>query len=314
MRDEPMLALNPAPHRWRWLVVALVYIVIQGSLCIWAEKEAAVYPTTGLRFAQPLEASQITRALEFQASEENTRGIFASFWGQSTQDLSAANGRNAKGVICIGYCGNAQECLPATYISGSAPGAVGTGCSLSDSLAEELFGSSDVVGQTVLSQRQSYTVTGVFSAKEAVFLYPESQNFTCAELQGVDADTPKMDTEQWALAAGLGTPQCIVYGPQRAWVIQCLCWGPGLLLAMTALWSLVRRCRGWSVFARNFLWFSLALLFALLLPCALGRLPGWLIPARWSDFSFWAKLAETIRESRQTWQMSMHYWRDIARW
>lgn len=313
MRDEPMFALNPAPHRWRWLAVVFVYILIQGSLCIWAEKQAAAYPTTGLRFAQPLESSQITRALAFQTSEENTRGIFASFWGQSVQDLFAANSRNAKGVTCIGFCGNAEDCLPVTYISGGAPGAVGTGCALSDALAEKLFGSHDVIGKTVSSQWQSYTITGVFSAQETVFLYPESQNFTCAELQGVDADTPKRDAEQWVMAAGLGNPQCIIYGPQRAWIMQCLCWMPGLLAVMAALWYLGCRIRGWSALARNLLWFFLALLLALLLPYVLARLPGWLIPARWSDFSFWTELAESIRESRQAWQLSIHYWRDIAR-
>lgn len=312
MRNDSIPALKPAPLRWRWMVAVILYVAIQASLCLWAGETAAAYPTTGLRFEKELEPSQITQALEFQASEQNTQAVSVSFWGQSSQELFAPHGRNVQDAICIGYCGNAEDCLPVTYTSGGAPGALGMGCAVSDTLADGLFGSSHVVGQTVTLQQRSYTVTGVFSAQEKVFLYLSQQNLTCAELRGVATDTPKVDAEQWALAAGLGKPQCIVYGPQRAWVAKSLCWIPALLVAVAVLAKLIYRSFAWPVLVRNVMWFAMALTFALLLPYVLGRLPGWLIPARWSDFSFWTNLADHVRESQQAWQVSMHYWRDVA--
>ncbi len=313
MRNDSIPALKPAPLRWRWMVAVILYVAIQGSLCLWAGKTAAAYPATGLRFEKELEPSQIAQALEFQDSEQNTQAISVSFWGQSSQELFVPNGRSVQDAVCIGYCGNAEDCLPVTYTLGGAPGALGMGCAVSDTLADALFGGSNVVGQTVTLQQQSYTITGVFSAQEKVFLYPSQQNLTCAELRGVATDTPKADAEQWALAAGLGKPQCIVYGPQRAWAAKSLCWIPALLVAAAVLAKLIYRSFAWPVLVRNIMWFAVALSFALLLPYALGMLPGWLIPARWSDFSFWTNLAEQIRESQQAWQVSMHYWRDITR-
>lgn len=313
MRDASMPALKPAPPRWRWLAAVILYVVIQGSLCLWAGKTAAAYPATGLRFEQELEPSQITRALEFQESEQNTWAISASFWGQSQQELFAPNGRSVQDAVCIGYCGNAEDCLPVTYTFGGAPGTLGKGCAVSDALADALFGSINVVGQTVMLQQQTYTITGVFSAQDTVLLYPSQQHLTCAELRGVAADAPKADAEQWALAAGLGKPQCIVYGPQRAWAAKSLCWVPALVVAVAVLAKWMYRSLAWPALVRNVMWFAVALGFALLLPSLLAMLPGWLIPARWSDFSFWTNLSDRIRESQQAWQVSMHYWRDVAR-
>lgn len=313
MRNDSMPTLKPAPLRWRWIVAVILYAVIQGGLCLWAGKTAAAYPTTSLRFEQALETSQITRALEFQESKQNARAVSVSFWGQNQQDLFASNGRSVQNAVCIGYCGNAEDCLPVTYTFGCAPGVLGMGCGVSETLADALFGSSNVVGQTVTLQQQSYTITGVFSARDKVLLYPSQQNLTCVELRGVAIDTPKADAEQWALAAGLGKPQCVVYGPQRAWAAKSLCWIPALVAAVVVLAKLICQSFGWPLLVRNVMWFAMALSFALLLPFLLAMLPGWLIPARWSDFSFWTELTENIRESRQAWQLSIHYWRDVTR-
>ena len=55
-----------------------------------------------------------------------------------------------------------------------------------------------------------------------------------------------------------------------------------------------------------------ALGLALLLPLLLESMPGWLIPARWSDFSFWGNLAARIREGLQACKYAPVYWRDIG--
>ena len=74
-------ALPAARPRRPWLVLLAVFAALQWGLCFWAARQAQLYPTTGLRFGEPLQQAELENALDFMDSEENTRGITASFWG-----------------------------------------------------------------------------------------------------------------------------------------------------------------------------------------------------------------------------------------
>ncbi len=305
-----LYALPPARRRWRWALLLAALAAVQGLLCLWAGERARSDWTTGLRFAQPLTWAQIEAVYEMP--QETTGGITASFWGQTAGTVTAEPSRRAEDVVCIAYCGSADDCLPVLYESGTAPGAVGRQCAVSAGLAQQLFGSTDVVGLSVVYDRERYQISGVFRAGEAVLLYPGTGGYTCAELRGVSADTPKADAEQWCAAAGLGAPQCIVYGPQRAWLAAVVSGLPLALCVLAGAFLLLRASLHWPPFVRWGFWFAGALVLACLLPVALQALPGWLIPARWSDFSFWERLAEQIQTADRAWQTSVRYWRDIA--
>lgn len=305
-----LYALPSAHRRLRWALLLAALAVVQGLLCAWAGESARRNQTTGLRFAQPLTQAQIEAVYEMP--QETAGGITASFWGQTTGTVTAEPTRRAEDVVCIAYCGSADDCLPVLYERGTAPGAVGRQCAVSAGLAQQLFGSAEVTGLSVVYDRERYVVSGVFRAEDAVLLYPGTGGYTCAELRGVSADTPKADAEQWCAAAGLGTPQCIVYGPQRAWlaaVVSCL---PLALCVLGGAFLLLCASLRWPALVRRGVCFAGALALACLLPVALQALPGWLIPARWSDFSFWERLAEQIRTADRAWQAAVRYWRDIA--
>ena len=305
-----LYALPPAYRCLCWALLLAALAAVQGLLCAWAGESAHRNQTTGLRFAQPLTQAQIKAVYEMPP--ETAGGITASFWGQTTGTVTAEPARRAEGVVCIAYCGSADDCLPVLYENGTAPGAVGRQCAVSAGLARQLFGSADVVGLAVVHGRERYHISGVFRAEDAVLLYPGTGGYTCAELRGVSADTPKADAEQWCAAAGLGAPQCIVYGPQRAWlasVVSCL---PLALCVLGGAFLLLRASLRWPPLSRQGAWLAGALALACLLPAALQALPGWLIPARWSDFSFWERLVEQIRTADHAWQAAVRYWRDIA--
>ena len=305
-----LYALPPAYRCLCWALLLAALAAVQGLLCAWAGESAHRNQTTGLRFAQPLTQAQIKAVYEMPP--ETAGNITASFWGQTTGTVTAEPARRAEGVACIAYCGSANDCLPVLYENGTAPGAVGRQCAVSAGLAQQLFGSADVTGLSVLYGRERYIVSGVFRGEDAVLLYPGTGGYTCAELRGVSADTPKADAEQWCAAAGLGAPQCIVYGPQRAWlaaVVSCL---PLALCVLGGAFLLLRASLRWPPLARQGAWLAGALALACLLPAALQALPGWLIPARWSDFSFWERLAEQIQTADHAWQAAVRYWRDIA--
>lgn len=304
-------ALPPAPRRWLRIVLLVCLVILQCLLFGWRKEQTRRYGTTGLRFSQSI-PEEVLKTMEEQKENTGQAKIYASFWGQQRDIVKTESGRKAENVFCIGYWGDARDCLPVRYQKGDAPGMLGKECAVSTALAQVLFGSTDAVGFSVNWQTQNYTICGVFLSKDCVLLAPSRENLYAAELRGVSASSPKADAEQWCRTAGLPNPQAIVYGPQILWICDCLCWLP--LCAVGLVWLLVflRLSLTWPALVRWTTWFALALIGALILPTVLQTVPGWLIPGRWSDFSFWGSLGEQISQSRRAWAEAPRFWRDYG--
>ncbi len=279
---------------WPWLAAVAVLVGLQLLLQFRAVRTAQRYPALGVAFAAPLTAEQVEAANAWQQSSANATGITASYWGSAQAAVRTALGRTAD-TTCIGYTGTAADCLPAEYVQGSAPGAVGQQCALSTALAWQLFGSNDILGQTVTLNRVDYTISGVFTAKTSILLYPAHSGFTHAALRGISQDAPKADAVQWAAAAGLPALQKLDYGPQRVWLARVLCHLPAVLVGFCLLAAFLGLVHSTPPVLRHTAYFAAALAFALLVPYFLQGLPGWLIPGRWSDFSFWPRLLQQIQ-------------------
>ncbi len=267
-----------------WLAAVLllaVQLALQGRAAALADRD----PALGVAWAQPL-----TAARDWEQSDANAAGLTASLWGSEKSAVSSDFGRTVQDVTCVGFSGNARDCRPAAYTAGTAPGAVGQQCALSSALAWALFGSEDIIGQTVTLGRADYVVCGVFTDKDAVLLYPARAGFTRAALRGTSPDTPKADAEQWAAAARVGPLTAIDNGPQSLWLARALCRLPAALAGVCLLAAVLRLAHGLPGLWRNIVYFALSLGFALLLPHFLASLPGWLVPARWSNFAFWGEL------------------------
>lgn len=289
----------------------LAIALLQGVL-VWHEsKLAPLYATSAVYFSESLPFETVKETMQAPQDSAKSGTISASFWGQSCESVSTATNRAVQDMVCIGYFGDAADCLPVTYVQGNAPGFLGAECAISNGLAQTLLGSEDVVGLTVQIKGESYRIAGVFSATDYVFLYASRQNFICAELRGVSKDSPKADIERWCRENRLPTPQRIVYRPQHLWIKQLVCWTPmvvtGLFLALVWL----RRSFSWGIIQRNVAWFALAVAFAWILPHLLSSLPQWLIPARWSDFSFWGDLADRIKTGLLANAEAAKYWREL---
>lgn len=277
-----------------WLAAAVLLVVLQLFLQRHAALVAAQNPVLAVQFSAPITAQQLSAAREWEQSSANTQGIYATYWGRTTANVTMELGRAVDHVSCINFNGNAADCLPVQYRQGTAPGAVGQQCAVSTSLAWALFGSYDVVGQVVTLAGGSYTISGVFDADSSQLLYPAQSGFTCAGLRGVSTDVPKADALQWAAAAGVGNVQGIDYGPQKVWLTRVLCWVPAFCAGLGLLAVLLGFAHRLPGPLRGLVYFALALAFALILPQILRSLPGWLIPGRWSDFTFWQTLTRQI--------------------
>ena len=282
-----------------WLT-AVVLLVLQLALQGRAAALAAQNPALGVTWAQPLTAEGLAAARAWEQSDANAAGLTASFWSKEKCAVSSDFGRTTQDVACVGFSGNAGDCRPAVYKTGTAPGAVGQQCAVSSALAWALFGSEDIVGQTVTLGRTEYVVCGVYDGADAELLYPARAGFTHAALRGTSPDTPKADAEQWAAAAGVGALTAIDYGPQRLWLARALCRLPAALAGVCLVIALLRFAHGLPGLWRGIVYFALALGFALLLPRFLATLPGWLLPARWSNFTFWGELWGKIAAHAKT--------------
>lgn len=314
MRNPEYPALPPGRSRMPLLLLLVGVALLEFLLCRNAADQERLCATTGLRFADALSEQEIQRAIALQSEPENLDALYASFWGQSNQTVKGENGRTEEGVICISFYGEASDCLPAQYLCGGAPGSAGKTCSVSESLAQTVFGSIQVDGLKINLLGDLYEITGVFSAKDKVLLFPSMQYLTCAELRGLSGDTPKADAENWCVAVGLPAPQWIRYGPQRVMLARSLCWLPLILTAAVLLGTGIFISTSWKGIMRGVLWFFLVLGAALMLPVLLQALPGWLVPTQWSDFAFWPELLEKVRQNGTARQMAIHYWRDYGRY
>lgn len=275
---------------WLWLVLALALWQTVGTAQQLGRRAAGV----GMRFSQPLEAAQLEAART--AAAEN--GLSVSFWGEQPGQARTEAGRSAEAVAV--FCDSQPDrCWPAVYSAGTAPGTADqNACAVSEGLAQALWGSTRAVGNSLYWQQQTYIVCGVFRGDETRLIYLGQGNFTALELTGVSADNPVEAASQYRSGAGLPQPSSMVAGPILGWLTAAGCWLPLLLpgcwLAFLGLRWLATRRHGEALL------FVLALVLAIALPLGLESLPGWLIPARWSDFSFWTNLAQQAEKGAAT--------------
>ena len=84
---------------------------------------------------------------------------------------------------------------------------------------------------------------------------------------------------------------------QKAWLAQAACALPALIVGLALVVLLLRFICALPGVLHGAALFALALAFAWAVPHFLQTLPGWLIPGRWSDFSFWPTLWTKIMDT-----------------
>lgn len=258
----------------------------------------------GLRSSAPMSMEQRVSARRLAAD----LGADIAFWGQANAAVAASgeDGSPRTAQAAVIFC----EDEPALALGvrcryGRLPSAEeADACCVSSALSLALWGARAVCGRELFWQGTARTVCGVAESETPWLLCPvppaqaasaqvdntEALAFTGIELHALPAGDPRGTAQQVAAAAGL--PFLPVPGGTLAAAAKLLCRLPlifaGAALAL-ALWHALGQRLGSG--ARRALWFGLALALALALPALLDTLPAWLIPNRWSDFSFWRALA-----------------------
>ena len=276
-------------HDWgrrllRVLGLALVFLLLSRAFAA-AGTAARFCGSAGLRYTGTISPAQQQTA----AKAAQAMGLDLAFWAQTGGTArSEATGRSAaaSGIACAGQ---PSLCLPAEYLSGSAPGPLQTdSCAVSAALARALWGSVAPLGQVLVWQGAPYKIVGVFEGEDALLLYPAAGQSAYAnvELGGIPPDDPHGTALRFLQSAGLAGLEASPYllaGPMLYWVVQLFCALPLLAAGLWLLALCLRRC-----WAHPLLLFAVGLAAALALPLGLSALPRWLVPGQWSDFTFWA--------------------------
>lgn len=246
--------------------------------------------------------------------EHNNENNNLTFWTEEIQVLSAEY--HTAESKTLRYTGDAALLYGTPCSVGAYPGPLDeTGCVISSALAHQLFGSEDVVGLTVSTPEKSYSVRGVFRDEEVWAFLPDQKGpFTAAEL-AVEGDTyhdPDGWVEQKLRQMQLPEPDWVLYPSPLAAFAGLAAWCPlffasGMLLRM--LW---KKFRSQPALTQEILAFIGLLILVLALPQLLSAFPQWLIPSRWSDFSWWSRIVTQLKHHGMDWLSAVPVGRDLS--
>lgn len=138
-------------------------------------------------------------------------------------------------------------------------------------------------------------------AHDAMIYGFDTAGFTAVELYGEHDSDARQAADMFAISSGLGLPNHIADGAAIVTLARMACFFPILITVIILLMMLWKTSRSFNKTTQHIIWFSLALIAALLLPYWLENIPQWMIPSMWSDFSFWGSLLQTIKFRIEEW-------------
>lgn len=314
----PRLARAARALNRRWIAWGIV-LVLYTLLCFWAFRGAvsmqSVYPSVSLRYTNSISATTAQNAQHY-AAKSKTETIWPTYWAQQNKKVTIHQSNAQAQADCLFFYGDAAKVWPTNFLAGTYPGQLEEkGCAVSRQLAWQLFGSTDVLGLTVTINETDYTIRGVFEGDDPLLLAscPEGPagGWQNVELDGFDSSKDiREQALQFASSSGLGTPQHLVNGGSVVSVMQLLASLPILILLIAGFIGILRRQKQMGALRRNILLFGVLFALALLLPWMLAKLPPWLLPTRWSDFSFWGGVAKQIGQRLQEWWLLPPFLKD----
>lgn len=283
-------------------------LLLWGVLCILltfgftnARAVEGVYRAASLRYNTPISGKSALDARRYSIEQGDESAFWPTFWRGYTASFSSELFK--ADAACIAYSGNAFLVWPAKYLSGTAPGiADNIGCTVSTALAWKLWGSNDVVGKIVEVDGEERIVRGVFEDERelALLSYMDedtTQSWSVIELEGGSPYATRDDARSYAVASKLGNPDSIVMGAGLVFFANVLAALPLLILVVYSIVMIFNFLRKRYSLMSKFLLFFVFAGFSVLLPVILDAVPSWLIPTRWSDFSFWSSLVQQAGNS-----------------
>ena len=267
-----------------------------------------------LRYDEPISGQQAYQLRRFSIERDEETVFWPTFWHETKARFDSDY--RTVSAACIFFSGDASLVWHADYITGAAPGVTDSiGCTISSELAHAIWGSHDVVGKSLKIDGEERTVRGVFEGEQHLALISfkdedTSQSFTAIELTGGLASPTRSDVENFILSAGLAMPDIILTG-RPTLLATAMAILPQLVFAIfLIIIFVIKQCK--RPVLLNILVFTALLVFALTLPILLELLPQWMIPSRFSDFSFWSTLSTQLTTDLQEYLKLTPHLRDVT--
>lgn len=262
--------------------------------------------SVSLRYRQALTAETVRTARDKQSG--------LTFWAESSCLLCTSLHQTQ--CTALYYQGDALLVMGAEYCAGEPPAPLDfSGCAISTALADDLFGSEDVLGLSVTLETGEYTVRGIFSSNRSLALIPcEDAGFTAVELPFTEdfRQSPATWVNTQLTESGLPEPDWQLFTGLCAALGRGLAWLPLAFAALVLILHGAKAVVHWLFPARDIALFSVLLTTASALPLLLSVWPSWLTPSRWSDFSWWTQTAQTLSLQLEAFLLAPGMGRDLA--
>ncbi len=203
-------------------------------------------------------------------------------------------------IDLITYYGNISNSFPVEFVVGSFPIPDGGNvCAIDSDTAYKLWGSVDVQGLTLKYDGDEYTVAGVFKHPRHIMLRPFSNAFTQKDGKLFSLLRLRLPSYQNTGEAGRNFIQSYTGGRGSIrdlsplyMLAEQLLLVPFVILLVAVVIKHARRRK--LLYALPSL-FMIGLCFSFIKIYA--DVPLYLIPTKWSDFEFWPRTAEFIKQS-----------------
>lgn len=289
------------------LLISVLYLVLAGFMFHNAIEASRGGTSISMRYNLPVPAAKVASIKHQLANPDETADFSTAFWYDSPAETLATSRASAT-TPTLFVDGDMSQVLGVQFVHGSYPGALEKrGLALSEGLAWQLFGGTEISGSTIEWGGKTYTVRGVFAGDDLMLLAQVDaaevsfDGFTGVELTGAVEGDPREAADAFAKAVGLGEADSIVSAGSMAGLLWAMAWAP---VAVLCLWFLVRLLgllRHTGFWPRQIVLFGVLLAAALLLPKALDLLPGWMVPTRWSDLDHWGNMFTEISARITEW-------------
>ena len=314
-----------------FLCCVMVALLVIGFLNVNAMRR---YSPVSVRYNEPIsgqDAYQLRRfsieqgrigqsGIEYSGVDQGgiVQGDANVFWPTFWHEKQAKIESDLRTIFapCIVFSGDSVLVWQANYINGAAPGVTdGVGCAVSSALAFELWGGNDVVGKPINVDGEERVVRGVFESELLLALLSvrdedTSRSFTAIELSGNSSSTTRSDVQDFIRSAGLDAPDIILID-RPAHLAFFLFLLPLMVFTIYAVVRFIIRLKKRPVLIYVIV-FLVLLGFAFLLPALLALLPSWMIPSRFSDFSFWGGMISQLGEDLTEYLRLTPRLRDVA--
>lgn len=160
-------------------------------------------------------------------------------------------------------------------------------CALDRETAFELFRSVDVIGNWIIYDRKMIQVVGILDINIPLVVISGDSETLYTNIAACNHD------ELTTLVAVLGeeADQFTLSGMEVARLLWILCSIPWVSVVLSVVWRIRKNSGGWKVLSNVLLCIILMGLLIALLNC----IPVRLLPARWSDLSFYSEMINNFR-------------------